>query len=137
MPNTEAYTSDTLNVKYFISKDSLTHQSLMFYDDGKDPLSIEKGNYEVLTFKGYGYGKSQIIETSSSRPGHNRTLFYELYNVNKPSKIYTSDGTKIKIKRNIYKLRNNNIAVYNSETHLLKIHLNDEGKPSKIYLLDL
>lgn len=136
MPNTGAYTSDTLNIKYFIANDTLKHQSLLFYDDGKDPLSIQNKKYEVLTFMGYGNQNMQTIETKSTKPGHSRDLYFELFNVNKPAKIYTANGVKFKLKRTVKNLKKNT-AVYNSENRILKLHIKDDGQPIKIHFLGL
>ena len=136
IPNTGEYTSDTLNIKYFIAKDTLKHQSLLFYDDGKDPLSIQNKKYEVLTFIGYGNNNLQTIETKSTKPGHARDLYFELFNVNKPSKIYTANGVNFKLKGNVKNLKKNT-AVYNSENRILKLHIKDDGQPIKIQFLGL
>ena len=51
MPYTKAYTSDTLHIKYFLANDNLVHQSKLFYEDLKDPLSIQNGKYKVFNSK--------------------------------------------------------------------------------------
>jgi alpha-glucosidase (family GH31 glycosyl hydrolase) len=133
MPNTEAYTSDTLHIKYFLANDTLIHQSKLFYDDGKDPLSIQNGKYEVLNFKGYQLGNQNIIEISSSKIGKQRDLFFEVYQVNTPKKIQTNSGVILKNKRHLKKVQHTNTAFYNSKNKTLQFHIKSNGSPVKVF----
>jgi oligosaccharide 4-alpha-D-glucosyltransferase len=133
MPNTEAYTSDTLHVKYFLASDTLVHQSKLFYDDGKDPLSIQNGKYEVLNFKGYSSKNLQIIEISSTKIGKQRDFFFEIYQTNRPKKIYNLNGNVFRIKGNIKQLQKENTAYYDPKNKTLQFHIKSNVTPIKVY----
>ncbi len=135
MGNTMAYTSDTLLVKYFIINDGYRHKYQLFDDDKKDPLSIENKKFELLTFIGYGDDGWQTIETASTKPGTIRDLYYEIVNVKSPKMVYTDVRIKLKRTDNLQKLENlSGYFYYDKKNKLLKIHVKNDGEPSKIHI---
>ena len=133
MPNTEAYTSDTLHVKYFLASDTLIHRSKLFYDDGKDPMSIQNGKYEVINFKGYVSKNQKIIEISSTKIGKQRNFYFEIYQADRPKKIYSLNGIVFRMKVNIKQLQKENTAFYDSKNKTLQFHVKSNGTPIKVY----
>lgn len=129
MPNTTVYTSDTLHIKYFMANDTLQHQSRMFYDDGKDPLSIENGKDEILVFKAQKSGKTLNISFKSSKVGKERNLFFEVIKSVKPIAIQSFDGTKLKLKKSMKKLNKPNTAFYDKKSQQIYVHVTSNGNP--------
>ncbi len=61
--STSDYDSKFIGVKYYPSPKSSTYT--MYDDDGKTNHTLEKGNYELITFKGKTINKKVLIDISS------------------------------------------------------------------------
>ena len=74
MQNTMDYTSDSLTVTYYPGSENSSY--IMYDDDGKTNLSLEKGQYELLQFKAVVEAKKYTLKMSSNggsfdkRPAH-------------------------------------------------------------------
>ena len=97
LKNTEAYTGDTLVLRYFA--DATQRADFTLYDDnGKDPQAIVHKQYELLNFKGIPGKHTQKLEITGGKIGRLRNIRIELVQPGKQSKfmdtIY-SGGKKV------------------------------------------
>ena len=83
--STDAYTSDSLTVKFYQDISVANSSFTMFHDDGYNPKSIANQQYELIDFKGHVTADSVQIETSR-RINYNkglasRAMQYEMINI--------------------------------------------------------
>jgi alpha-glucosidase (family GH31 glycosyl hydrolase) len=97
LKNTEAYTGDTLVLRYFA--DATQRAEFTLYDDnGKDPQAIAHNQYELLNFKGIPSKHTQKLEITGGKIGRKRNIRIELIQPGKQSKFMDtvySGGKKV------------------------------------------
>lgn len=102
MQHTEDYNFNDLLVHYYFDPENKTSDAIVFNDDGKNPVSIEKGLYEIIHLK--STVKKTILEIevnctpSKSLSVTDKKIELILHNLAKPKKVkrfsYTSDEVK-------------------------------------------
>lgn len=102
MQHTEDYKFNDLLVHYYFDPETKTSDALVFNDDGKNPVSIEKGLYEIIHLK--STVKKTILEIdvyctpSKSLSVTDKKIELILHNLAKPKKVkrfsFTSDEVK-------------------------------------------
>ncbi|MGB4775674.1 MAG: TIM-barrel domain-containing protein, partial [Daejeonella sp.] len=126
MQNTDNYTSDTLLVKYF--PDAETQASFtLYHDDGKDPKALQN-DYEALIFTDNYQKIPNTINLMSSKPGKKREIYFEIFNVKKPFRIYFNDNNLILLGTEDQLNKYTNTACYDPLTQILKIHITNSGE---------
>jgi alpha-glucosidase (family GH31 glycosyl hydrolase) len=97
LKNTEAYTGDTLVLRYFA--DATQRAEFTLYDDnGKDPQAIVHKQYELINFKGIPSKHTQKLEITGGKIGRKRNIRIELVQPGKQSKFMDtvySGGKKV------------------------------------------
>jgi alpha-glucosidase (family GH31 glycosyl hydrolase) len=97
LKNTEAYTGDTLVVRYF-ADDTQKAEFTLYDDNGKDPQAIAHKQYELINFKGIPGKHTQKVEIRGGKTGRLRSIRIELIQPGKPTKfvdITYSGGKKV------------------------------------------
>lgn len=72
LQSTEDYTSEKLNINFYVDPSVTASEGIFYHDDGKTPNAYEEGKYEILEFKSETKGKEVTI-TVTSKPGKNNT----------------------------------------------------------------
>jgi alpha-glucosidase (family GH31 glycosyl hydrolase) len=86
LKNTEAYTGDTLVLRYF-ADDTQKAEFTLYDDNGKDPQAIAHNKYELLKFRGIPGKHIQRVEISGGKIGRLRSIRIELVQPGKASKF--------------------------------------------------
>jgi alpha-glucosidase (family GH31 glycosyl hydrolase) len=86
LKNTEAYTGDTLVLRYF-ADDTQKAEFTLYDDNGKDPQAIAHNKYELLKFRGIPGKHIQRVEISGGKIGRLRSIRIELVQPSKASKF--------------------------------------------------
>jgi oligosaccharide 4-alpha-D-glucosyltransferase len=63
--NTSQYNGKALTLKYYMGNSNATVKSQWFYDDGKDPNSLQKMQYDLVTFTSSGTGNEHRISVNA------------------------------------------------------------------------
>jgi alpha-glucosidase (family GH31 glycosyl hydrolase) len=59
--NTGQYDGKTIRLKYYVGTGNVTMRSQWFYDDGKDPNSLQNKNYDLVEFTTSGSGHEHYV----------------------------------------------------------------------------
>jgi alpha-glucosidase (family GH31 glycosyl hydrolase) len=59
--NTSQYDGKTIRLKYYAGTGNVTMRSQWFYDDGKDPNSLQNKNYDLVEFTTSGSGHEHYV----------------------------------------------------------------------------
>jgi alpha-glucosidase (family GH31 glycosyl hydrolase) len=131
LPNTEAYTGDTLMVRYFPDK---VHQASfrLYEDDGKNPEAFQTKNYELLNFEGIP-GKEHTITISGSS-AKQRELFLEINQTTNTTRVYESKAALKKV-NSVEELKQQpGTYWFDSGTDRLHIHYRYRTNKAKLVL---
>ena len=131
LPNTEAYTGDTLVVRYFPDQQEKASFTL-YEDDGKNPEAIQTKNYELLNFEGIP-GKEHIIRLSGSS-NKQRDLFFEISGGAKFSRVYESSSAFTKVNSSQEMKQKAGTYWYDPSNKRLHIHYRYEGTKTELVL---
>lgn len=84
--STEQYKTDSLYIKFFVDTEVSNSEFTLYDDDGKNPKSIETGNYQLLHFSSSTSSNQTEIDLTTEGDGYSgmpntRNIFFELPNI--------------------------------------------------------
>ncbi|WP_207511979.1 TIM-barrel domain-containing protein [Longitalea luteola] len=80
--STEAYNSKDITVRYYPSANSSTY--VWYDDDGVSTRTLEKADYELVTFKGVTAGNKVTIDITTNNPNQYGKKFKRKFNIELP-----------------------------------------------------
>jgi len=80
--STESYNSKEITIRYYPSAGASTYT--WFDDDGSSTGTLEKANYEVVTFKGIASGNKVTIDITTNNPNQYGKRFKRKFNIEFP-----------------------------------------------------
>jgi len=140
MTSTDFYQPDTLLVWYYpdLSNPNTTGQA--YFDDGHTADALVQNNYHLITFSGRVKEEQTIVNLSKSGSGYlnappNRELMFEVKRIiNKPDNVLINSNLIFMAKAENDYLTTHAAWLYNSSTHILKIHFNWDGQNTEMII---
>ena len=80
--STESYNSKEVTIRYYPSAYASTY--VWFDDDGSSTGTLERANYEVVTFKGITSGNKVTIDITTNNPNQYGKKFKRKFNIEFP-----------------------------------------------------
>jgi oligosaccharide 4-alpha-D-glucosyltransferase len=146
MPNTDAYNTNTLILKYYADQTVKSSTFNMYLDDGITPDAEKKGEFEMLKFKATNPVRTGLATHTISlqKTGtfigapQQRDVFIEIPRVlNVPTKVLNGKIILRQTNTDEELTNQTNLYYYDTKTKVLKIHVKWNGKPVSVKLVNL